>query len=225
MSAPPSARPSPSASAPEDAGKPVGRFNPRRVPAILKPMLALDKAAVARVPFYCEENVWQLLARPELYGRRTWVLIASSRAKSVIVMRQRAGRPVDGLIRWDYHVLALVEDRQAGFLALDPDSDLPFPGPARAHVEASFPSGVQPALAPRFRLVEAAEYLGGLVTDRSHMRRPDGSWLAPPPSWPCPGEKRGTPSNLMEWIDMGRRKPGRLYDLPRLLAFLAGGCA
>jgi hypothetical protein len=173
------------------------------------------------MPFYCEENVWRLVARPEVAEFKIWAVLASSRARRIVVLRQRLGRPLDGLIHWDYHVFALIEARAGELLALDPDTDLPFPCPAARYVEESFPVGVQSRLVPRFRILSGADYLRGLVSDRSHMRRPDGTWIAPPPPWPAPGA--GKASNLMDWTDMERRQPGRLLDLKGLAAFIARG--
>ncbi len=45
---------------------------------------------------YCEENVWRLLARGELAGRRAWAVIVSSLSGYVVELRQQAGRPGDG---------------------------------------------------------------------------------------------------------------------------------
>jgi hypothetical protein len=61
------------------------------------------------------------------------------------------------------------------------------------------------------------------------MRRPDGSWKAPPPPWPAPGASAagslsGEPSVLMEWTDMGRRSPGKVYDRAGMAAFAVDAC-
>ena len=108
-----------------------------------------------------------------------------------------------------------------GKLAFDLDSDLPFPCALGGYLAETFPAGVQRAFAPRFRLIGGDDYADNLVSDRSHMRRPDGSWMAPPPSWPAPGSESGKPGNLMEWVDMRRRSPGALYSRARMAAFAA----
>ncbi len=173
-------------------------------------------------PFYCEENVWRLLSRPDLSRASAWAVIVSSAARHVVVMRQKAGRPLDGLIHWDYHVFALTLDAIRGLVALDMDSDVGFPAPFERYVAGSYPATVQAALEPRFRVMRAADYVAGLVSDRSHMRRADGSWLAPPPPWAYPGRGTGKPNVLMEWIDMSRRTPGTVYDAAGLASFAAG---
>jgi hypothetical protein len=183
---------------------------------------------------FCEENVARLLALPALAGLRAWTLLISNPAQSVALLEQRAGQGADGLVIWDYHVLALVDssgrddgtafgrDRgpggEAGLLAFDLDTRLGFPLPAMAWLEASCPRRAAAPHEARFRLVPSTEYLAGLASDRSHMREADGSWKSPPPPWEAYG--RGRANNLMEWIDMERPLPGRVLDRAGLEAFL-----
>jgi hypothetical protein len=180
----------------------------------------IDRASMDYQAYYCEENVWRLLARPEFSEMASWAVLVSSPARKIVVLRQSAGRPVDGLIHWDYHAFAVVADPVQGKLALDLDSDLPFPCPLPRFLEDSFPEGVQRALAPKFRVIEGRDYVKGLCSDRSHMRRPDGSWIAPPPRWPAPGAP-GRQPNLAEWISARRKAPGAVYDLKKMAAFAA----
>lgn len=35
-----------------------------------------------------------------------------------------------------------------------------------------------------FRVIPAETYLAEFASDRRHMRRPDGTWIKPPPSYP-----------------------------------------
>ncbi|MGO8693542.1 MAG: hypothetical protein ACLQMF_07685 [Rectinemataceae bacterium] len=179
-------------------------------------MRFVERKNLDYVPFYCEENVWRLLRREELAGAKAWALLVSNAERRVVFMRQRSGRPVDGLVQWDYHVLALVERSAEGYFALDLDSDTEFPCPLQAYLESTFPSDVSPTLTPRFRTMRAADYVANLVSDRSHMRRPDGSYMAPPPPWEHPGTGKAAKSNLMEWADMGLGRPGRILGLDAL---------
>ena len=185
-------------------------------------MKKIERAALDYQAYYCEENVWRLLERPELREVATWAVIVSNEARDVVVMRQRTGRPVDGLVHWDYHVFAVVADPVQGRLALDMDSELPFPCSLGRYLADTFPADVQRRNAPRFRVIKGSEYALGLVSDRSHMRRQDGSWVASPPPWPAPGEGSGRPSLLMAWTNMGLRSPGALYDAARMAAFASG---
>jgi protein N-terminal glutamine amidohydrolase len=181
----------------------------------------IERSGLDYQAFYCEENVWRLLARPEFADMASWAVVVSNAPRDLILLRQLSGRPIDGLVHWDYHVFAVLAEPIAGRVALDLDSELPFPCPLGRYLEDSFPEGVQRAYAPRFRVMRGSEYVQGLVSDRAHMRRPDGSWLAPPPPWPAPGAHSGRESVLLEWIDIGRRKPGTLYDAARMAAFAA----
>jgi len=112
-------------------------------------------------------------------------------------------------------------DPVQGRLAFDLDSELPFPCPLARYIDETFPEGVQSAFEPRFRVMPGGEYEAGLVSDRSHMRRPDGSWLATPPPWPSPGSGSPRASVLMDWADMGRPGPGAVHNRSKLRAFAA----
>jgi hypothetical protein len=183
-------------------------------------VLSFHRGSLDYQAYYCEENVWRLLARTELAACHSWAVIMSSRSSYFVVLRQSAGRPADGLVCWDYHVFAVVDDPDGQRLALDFDSNLPFPYPLERYLDESFPSIMPVPLQPHFRLIEGQEYLAGLASDRSHMRRPDGSYTATPPPWPAPrGEGPGT---IMSWIDISSSSPGVLYDLARMRAFAVG---
>ncbi len=181
-------------------------------------VLRIDRRLLDYQAFYCEENVWRLLAREELDGRRAWAVIVSSQSGHFVALRQKAGRHADGLVCWDYHVFAVFDDAGGTRLALDLDSDLPFPCPLGRYLDESFPS--RAPVPPHFRLVDAAEYLAGLVSDRSHMRSPDGSYTAPPPPWPAPGGDK--PTTFLSWTDISSTSPGTLYDLSQMSAFAGG---
>jgi hypothetical protein len=171
-------------------------------------------------PYYCEENVHRLLSRAELAAWEAWAVVVSNRAKDALLMRQRAGRPVDGLVHWDYHVFAAVLDPADGAIALDLDSQLPFPCSLGRYLEDTFPRDSPARVTARFRAIPAAEYVRCLSSDRSHMIRDDGSWIWPPPPWPAPGGDSEVRPNLMHWVDVRRRTPGRLYDADKLASVM-----
>lgn len=173
-------------------------------------------------PFWCEENVARLLGRPELAGRRAWALLVSNPSRTVALLRQRAGNGPRGLVIWDYHVVACVAVAGARPLVLDLDSSLGYPLPAREWAEATIPKDRPESQAALFRLVPAELYLRVFSSDRSHMRRADGSWQAPPPPWPAFGA--GGPNTLMELIDMARPRPGEVLDRAGLQAFATTPC-
>lgn len=162
-------------------------------------------------PYYCEENVWWL-ARQERGGeQRAEVAIITNTARSVLFAAQRAS--TDGLpITWDYHVV-LTSFASAGAAVWDLDCTLGMPLPARTWIDASFPASTPARLAPRFRVVPAERYVAELASDRHHMRRPDGSWLAPPPPWDPIGGGRG---DLARWLDLDDPSYGASIDLRAL---------
>lgn len=182
-------------------------------------LASLVRRSLDYQPRYCEENVWRLLAHPALDGHRAWAVIVSSEAGHFFALRQSAGRSADGLVCWDYHVFAVVEERDGRRWVLDFDSQLPFPCLLTDYLVETFgPLGAQPA-PPLFRLMSATEYLANLASDRSHMRNPDGTYLAPPPPWPAPS---GNGNTLRSWLDVTVSSPGLLLDLESLSTFARG---
>jgi hypothetical protein len=137
--------------------------------------------------------------------------------------RQRPGRDEDSFVLWDYHVAALVIGAEAAALVFDLDTRLSFPCPATDWLSLSFPADSGRFYPPLFRLVPAREYVANLASDRSHMRAPDGAWLAPPPPWEPYGA--GRPNNLHDWIDMDREGPGIVLDRGALARRLDPGPA
>ena len=186
-------------------------------------MHRIERTGLDYQAYFCEENVWRLLSRPEYMATASWAVIVSNVLRDVVLMRQVSGRPLDGLIHWDYHVFAVVTDPIAGRLALDFDSELPFPSPLSSYLEDTFPRDVQRAYEPRFRVIRGGEYVSCLVSDRSHMRKADGSWVSPPPPWAAPGAGSEKSSDFMKWTDMLSRSPGIVYDRARMAAFARGG--
>ncbi len=181
-------------------------------------MIGIERGTCERVPFYCEENIWRLLARSDLAVDEAWVVIVSSPSKRVALLRQMAGRPGDGLVNWDYHVFSVASDSELGCLVLDVDSALPFPCPAFSYLEATFGRPARRGQEPLFRIMPAAFYVAKLSSDRSHMRGPDGGWLAPPPGWPAPGDPGER--NLLSWIDLALPSPGMVVDLGGFESFI-----
>jgi hypothetical protein len=178
------------------------------------------------IPFYCEENIWRLLSRPEFAGRRAWAVAVFGRGPPVVLARQRLGRGAGGLVAWDYHVVALnAGPAAAGATVLDFDTGLGFESPAAGYLDATFPALGRGAENVLFRLMPAAEYVLRFLSDRSHMRRADGSWVAPPPPWPHPagcGAESWTLSAILSAPPPGEgdRGPGLLVGLAGLRRFL-----
>jgi hypothetical protein len=166
-------------------------------------------------PFWCEENAWRLCRHARLAAREALVVVIASDGGAVRVRHQRAA---DGdAVDWDYHVIALARERGAAWEAWDLDTTLGCPLPALAYLDAAFAPPIPAELAPRFRLIGAADYLARLSSDRSHMRARDGSWLQPPPPWPAIVQG---PTNLRQLIDPRWRGIGEVVDLDELRARL-----
>ncbi|OGQ18326.1 MAG: hypothetical protein A2138_01415 [Deltaproteobacteria bacterium RBG_16_71_12] len=135
---------------------------------------------------FCEENVWQLAhERAGLAGERqvVFVLGADPATPAVAVWRQRAAAGAPFVI-WDYHVVLFERAAPgAAWQAWDQDSTLGAPVDAAAYLAATFPREL-PGLAPRFRVIEAGEFLREFSSDRRHMRGQGGAELRPFPPWP-----------------------------------------
>jgi hypothetical protein len=191
----------------------------------MKGLELLEAADFEYAPYYCEENVWRLLAREELAGWETQAVGVFGRGRTVAVYSQKRGRPGDGLVFWDYHVFALARSGAERFV-LDFDTSLPFATGARAYLEESFPqrpdsSCLDPRHAPLFRVMPGDEYVRRLSSERSHMRRLDGSWLAPPPPWDPPAGAAEGSWTLAAIRSPGEAGPGLLVDREGLMAFLS----
>lgn len=174
--------------------------------------------AIAYQPFYCEENVWWLAQRSDLFVgpcEVAFVLGPDRPDARVACWYQRAADEGEAVL-WDYHVV-LAERRPGGagvastVIVWDLDTRLPWPCPAALWVAATFQDAAQvPArYHPRFRVVASHLFVREFATDRSHMRDASGLWRRPPPPWDPPG----APSmNLASWISAASGGPGEVLD-------------
>ncbi len=167
-------------------------------------------------PFYCEENVFWLAQEARLAATRREVVFVSNEARSVALFGQRAAQREGEPVVWDYHAVLAVY-RPSGVEVEDLDCVRGPSLPARDWLEASFgpARGMQARFAPRFRVIDAEEYVASFSSDRAHMRAPDGSWLAPPPAW-APFV-RG-PSSLLRVADVAAPFAGEALGLFELCA-------
>ncbi|MBI2379056.1 MAG: hypothetical protein HYV07_33990 [Deltaproteobacteria bacterium] len=177
-------------------------------------MQALDRKSLPYASCYCEENVRQASLDPRLSSRPRAVVLITNERKTAAVFSQRSAEVGQPAV-WDYHVILVVADPDLA--VIDLDSTLPLPCPLAAYVdEALAPTLHLPsALRPRFRVAAGDVYAERLWTDRSHMRRTDGSWIQPPPEWDAPLPSNGVP--LAEWIDLESDAPGEVVQLPELV--------
>ncbi|MBL4638088.1 MAG: hypothetical protein JKY76_01870 [Proteobacteria bacterium] len=144
---------------------------------------------------YCEENIWhlcRLFTHPEQCAT---VVFISNRQQQVALYGQITAKAPGMPVVWDYHVVLCVF-REGGWGILDPDY---YEGPSvglNEYIERTFPETIPADFRAMFRLIPGEEYCQTLRTDRRHMRQV-GTWLSPPPPWPCIGEG----SNLMDIVD------------------------
>ncbi|HOX93010.1 MAG TPA: hypothetical protein PLC54_08790 [Spirochaetales bacterium] len=181
-------------------------------------------------PYYCEENIWRLLGRTEYEGKASWAVFVFGMHGRAAVFRQKSGQGPWALSLWDYHVVALVPDARgahSGQLIIDFDSELGWPVPAVTWIRQSLcvPEGCAYRLAdakPIVRLLPAAEFVRRFYSDRSHMRKPDGTWQSPPPPWDSPKGDGSMDWSLASLIDPSNKEAGKLMDADELLAILPG---
>jgi len=169
---------------------------------------------------YCEENVWLLAGEPGLVEGERFVVLITSRTRSVPVWCQRAAEGPELPVFWDYHVILAIK----GGCVYDFDSLLPFPSPLGSYLDLALaPGELMPQdQQPMFRVIAAEDYRRGLRSDRAHMRRKDGSYTSPPPPWPAPS---GDAFTLEETLDLKRPTPGEVLDLAGLRAKLRAGAS
>jgi hypothetical protein len=165
-------------------------------------------------PYFCEENVWQLLQVDDLPQPRA-ALFISNAARAVAMWGQRAAP--EGPVIWDYHVVLLLPTQRV-VVDLDDCDALVWPvGDWLAH---AFRPQTRRDEQPRFRVVDGAEFLATFSSDRSHMCDARGRPHAPFPAWPAPyAPERGM--NLMRFVDVDDPIAGTVVDAMGLLRLLA----
>ncbi|MEP7127114.1 MAG: hypothetical protein ABJE95_39640 [Byssovorax sp.] len=171
-------------------------------------------------PFYCEENAYHLCRDPRFAGRDPSAVFVTGTAGECVMWHQRAARRPGAPMTWDYHVFVLARDP---WEIWDLDTVLGCPVPAASYVRQSFRPEIELPWehAPEFRIVGADELSATFASDRSHMQRPDGRYLKPPPPWPPIGPP-GVQSNLGRFLTMSDPVAGEVMDLSTLLARVTG---
>jgi hypothetical protein len=172
-------------------------------------------------PSYCEENVWWLCREPVFQGTPACAVFISNPGRVCPTWHQRSAPDPALPVPWDYHVVLAAEATGGAWGVWDLDTTLPWPCPLAAYLAGSFPGGVRlpEPLRPWFRVVERSVFVAAFASDRSHMVRPDGTWVAPPPAW-APILPPGVAPCLDRLVDVTRPflgRVGRLGDVERML--------
>uniref|UniRef100_A0A1B0ES12 Protein N-terminal glutamine amidohydrolase n=1 Tax=Glossina morsitans morsitans TaxID=37546 RepID=A0A1B0ES12_GLOMM len=163
------------------------------------------------VSCYCEENVWKLCEQVKKTRidelNKCYAVFVSNEGRTVPLWRQKAGRGDDQVVIWDYHVFFMHNPSPNRCLVFDLDTTLPFPTYFHKYVTETFRSDL--ALRPEHhRVISAETYLMEFSSDRRHMRRPDGSWIKPPPSYPpIQSNRPGIVYSLSEFVQTFYKSP------------------
>ena len=203
---------------------------------------------------FCEENVYWLIK--ELRQRhpesKLWAIVCTtpngvcldqeaansggpSNGGVALFMQSQGMHESGGMVVWDYHVFVreLGENRD---LVYDLDSMLGFPTETAAYVFATFRPDISLSLDggkwPKryFKCIDGDCYLSRFSSDRSHMMRAEGGWLAAPPSWsPIRGEASNTDNDLKDILvtsaemKEGTHVMGEIHDEQGFIAWARVG--
>ncbi|MGB9179347.1 MAG: hypothetical protein WCB68_08880 [Pyrinomonadaceae bacterium] len=167
------------------------------------------------IPYYCEENIWYLSQDPRFKRYERKVVFISNEIHSCALWEQKAAHDPSEAVFWDYHVIFMCNNYSWQIWDLDTLIDMPVE--IDNYVNRTFLRNniIPNRFAPQFRIIEADEYIARFSSDRFHMRKKDGSWLAPPPPWPCITRNGGI--SLFEYIDMKDNSIGNIMSLAEFL--------
>lgn len=183
---------------------------------------------------YCEENVWFLcqraLTHKQSHPSCAWSFFAvfiSNPTESVVLWKQQSSSAPANMTVWDYHVILVAKNSQThASLVFDLDTTLDFPCSASCYLDEAIRihCKIKPRYQRFFRVVPGYEFVSHFSSDRHHMRRADGSWLAePPPYPPIKGKEASSDHNLPEFISMKKGEgPGTVMDVEEFAEFLVG---
>nr|XP_024382569.1 protein N-terminal glutamine amidohydrolase-like isoform X2 [Physcomitrium patens] len=161
---------------------------------------------------YCEENVYMLCKKLSKVGLAApdasdlFAVFISNPKRQVPIWRQRSSKDAAGLCVWDYHVICIQRDlkRETAVLVWDLDTSLPCPTTLDDYVAGAFQPWIplNPEFSRFYRVIAAPMYLRFFASDRRHMKKKDGSWMALPPLYDCLVAEDGAVHNLEEFITM-----------------------
>lgn len=132
---------------------------------------------------YCEENIYWFYKQFRQELPNAYVVFVSNSVKKVQLHCQTKGNQSSGGgITWDYHVVCVCK-LQGALRVFDFDSTLEWGIPFKKYMEATFLNKAQQPK-PGFRVVSGEQYAQVFCSDRSHMRKEDGTWQQGQPDWP-----------------------------------------
>lgn len=151
----------------------------------MKGLADFDRSKAAYCPFYCEENVWQLVkAISDFDSDFKGAVLFFLNAGSFVAMKNQVAFESGSIGFWDYHVVLLDSQKQ---LVYDLDSRLGCPVSAKLYFAEAFPDQNDLVVEVRalVRSIPSQEYLNRFSSDRSHMVDSDGTAREPFPPWPA----------------------------------------
>ena len=105
------------------------------------PVRVLARDECVYTSCYCEENVYFLCQQgvgiSDAETQDAFAVFISNPPRTCPVFQQKSGRPGDGLVVWDYHVIYVVASQASDALVFDLDTRLDFPCPLQQYVEAA----------------------------------------------------------------------------------------
>ena len=134
-------------------------------------------------PFYCEENVWFLCKDPRFRNYDAKVVLITNKEQKCPFWQHQLCESSDNPVYWDYHVILIFCDQN--WMVWDFDSILECPVSLKKYITKTFkyPEISLQKYEPVFKIIDSSFYVAHFSSDRSHMKLPNGGWLAPPPPW------------------------------------------
>ncbi|XP_072768675.1 protein N-terminal glutamine amidohydrolase isoform X2 [Nerophis lumbriciformis] len=177
-----------------------------------------------------EENVWKVcefIRKEKSFPlEEFFVIFISNDNKMVPLWEQKSAQGQQPVI-WDYHVVLLHVCASSEAFLYDLDSVLPFPCNLKMYAKHALRTdhSLSPEYHRKLRVVPADCFLLNFASDRSHMKKEDGSWTMPPPPYP-PIRTADSSMNLQLFISMEPSVGwGHIFTLDHFLChFLKDPC-
>lgn len=128
------------------------------------------------------------------------------------------------MVLWDYHVIMIAKLEGHASTVYDLDTRLPFPCDFHQYFEEALKAddSFNECYQKYYRVISADEFLQSFASDRSHMKKPDGSWLKPPPSYSCITTP-ASPNNLDRFLIMDNEafRVGKVLNSKELVEYFS----